>query len=143
MDRVVTDEEKQQNEREATRGNPEKLLEVLVELFPTWKWETIPGEKFDPGYDARIHFLHDNPLHSEFSGDTLGDETLLVRMLYHSALLYMSIPEEDPDWSKFPRLYYNREGVERLLVVYRAWTRSHSSDDEYERINSLVVSCFV
>lgn len=142
---VVTEEKKLQNEREAIRSNSKKLLEVLVELFPTWKWETISGEKredFDPGYESRIHFLHDNPLHSEFSGDTLG-AALLTRMLYHSILLYMSIPAEDLDWHKFPRLYYNLGGVERLLIVYRAWARSNSSDSEYERVNSLVASCFV
>ena len=142
MDEVVTDAEKLQNKREIVRGNPEKLLEVLVELFPTWKWQIMSGEKFDPECEARIHFLHDNPLHEEFSSDTLGEEKLLTRMLFHSILLYMSIPAEDLDWSEFPRLYYNLEGAERLLVVYRAWARLNSSDDEYVRISSLVTSCF-
>ena len=146
MSEVVTEENKLRNEREVTRSNSEKLLEVLGELFPTWGCQTIPGENlenFGPEYSTRIHFLHDNPLHSEFSADTLVDEKALPLMLLHSVLLYLSVSEAELDWAKFPRLYYNLEGVERLLVVYRAWVRLNSSDSEYERINGLVTSCFV
>jgi len=148
MSEVVTEESKQQNEREITRSNWEKLLEVLVELFPTWGWQTIPGAEFDLEHEARIHFWHHNPLHSEFSEDTLGDKELLTKMFYHSiqfqyAFFCMLTSDEDPDGSSSPRLYYNLEGVEQLLVTYRAWVRLNSSDSEYERINSLVTSCFV
>lgn len=141
----MTEEKRLKNEREVTRSNPEKLLEVLEELFPTWKWEMLSaGEAVDPEYKTRTHFVHDNLLHSEFSGDSLTDEKLLVDMLYHSALFYMSTSSEQLEIANAcPRQYYNLEGVERLLVVYRAWARLNSSDSEYERINSLVASCFV
>jgi hypothetical protein len=143
-DEGITEEERLKNEREYVRSNPEKLLEVLEEFFPTWKWQKLSaGENVDLECETRVHFVHDSPLHSEFSGDSLIDEKLLTNMLYHSVLFYMSISSEQLKIANAcPRQYYNLEGVERLLVVYRAWARSNSSDSEYERVNSLVASCF-
>ena len=149
MSEVITDEKKLRSKREATRSNSEQLLEVLMELFPTWGWQAILGESYATlNIDTRVHFLHNNPLHSEFSDDTLCDKELLHKMFYHSvefqcAFACMLTSDEDQDGASFPRLYYNLEGVEQLLVTYRAWVRLNSSDSEYERINSLVTSCFV
>jgi len=144
MEEVLDKEEVQRNKKEFSRSNIPKLLEILNELLPDWRWQIIPAERFDPEHESRTHFLHNNPLSKDFDKEVLIEESMLRKMLYHSLSIQtiMISTGEDQDLGSIPRLYYTLGSVECLLISYRNWARLYSSYEDWVRINSLVVSYF-
>ena len=135
MEEVYSSDVMKRFEREQERTNAPKLLEILQKLFPTWNWLMLP---ISPGDNTYVHFYHDNPLH----GPDAEEATDILHELLSNCVLFYHIESEgeqdDLDWSEPPRLYYNMNSAERLLITHRHWLRRNAEDAEYDPVNNLV-----
>lgn len=122
--------------RESERVDTSKLLSTLCALLPTWEWDLLQGDG-----ETASHFAHKNfykegnivPL------DVPHDSMVYNCVTHYGALEVENIAQYEP---RMNSLFYSTEGVERLLIVYRAWARRKLESEEYNSVNKLIADYF-